>query len=325
MAPPDPAAAVARRAGRCGSATTSTPCCPEVDVVYLLRMQRERMDEALLPSLREYTACYGLTRRRVGLLDDKAIVMHPGPMNRGVEIAADVADLPRVGGDRPGAQRGGGAHGRAVRPAGLGTRPGPGRRSGRSTMTSIAIRGGEVVDASGARRADVLRRRRPHRRRGRPTGRRRRPTSCSTPAAASCRPAWSTCTRHLRQPGNEEAETVETGARAAALGGFTCVLAMPNTDAGHRLGRRGARGARAGRGARAATSAPSASITVGRGGDAARADGRAGRAGRAVLHRRRQRRAGRPPHASGPRVRAGPGRDPGPALRGRGAGRRRGA
>jgi aspartate carbamoyltransferase catalytic subunit len=68
---------------------------PEVDAVYLLRMQRERMDEALVPSLREYTASYGLTRRRVDLLGDKAVVMHPGPMNRGVEIAADVADLPR--------------------------------------------------------------------------------------------------------------------------------------------------------------------------------------------------------------------------------------
>jgi aspartate carbamoyltransferase catalytic subunit len=68
---------------------------PKCDVVYLLRMQRERMTEALLPSLREYTACYGLTRRRVDLLGDDAIVMHPGPMNRGVEIAADVADLPR--------------------------------------------------------------------------------------------------------------------------------------------------------------------------------------------------------------------------------------
>jgi len=67
----------------------------DVDVVYLLRMQRERMTEALVPSLREYTACYGLTRRRVDRLGDKAIVMHPGPMNRGVEIAADVADLPR--------------------------------------------------------------------------------------------------------------------------------------------------------------------------------------------------------------------------------------
>src|SRR5699024_8701081 len=68
---------------------------PHVDVAYLLRMQRERMAEALLPSLREYTARFGLTRRRVDLLADKALVMHPGPMNRGVEIAADVADLPR--------------------------------------------------------------------------------------------------------------------------------------------------------------------------------------------------------------------------------------
>jgi len=68
---------------------------PEVDVVYLLRMQRERTREALVPSLREYSARYGLTRRRIDLMHDKAIVMHPGPMNRGVEIAADVADLPR--------------------------------------------------------------------------------------------------------------------------------------------------------------------------------------------------------------------------------------
>jgi aspartate carbamoyltransferase catalytic subunit len=68
---------------------------PKVDVVYLLRMQRERQTEALLPSLREYTATYGLTRDRARLLADHALVMHPGPMNRGVEIAAEVADLPR--------------------------------------------------------------------------------------------------------------------------------------------------------------------------------------------------------------------------------------
>jgi aspartate carbamoyltransferase catalytic subunit len=68
---------------------------PKADVVYLLRMQRERMTEALLPSLREYTALYGLTKRRVDRLDAEALVMHPGPMNRGVEIAAEVAELPR--------------------------------------------------------------------------------------------------------------------------------------------------------------------------------------------------------------------------------------
>ena len=67
----------------------------DIDVCYLLRMQRERMTEALLPSLREYTARYGLTKRRFDRLDDRALVMHPGPMNRGVEIATEVADLPR--------------------------------------------------------------------------------------------------------------------------------------------------------------------------------------------------------------------------------------
>ncbi|HET7488252.1 MAG TPA: aspartate carbamoyltransferase catalytic subunit [Acidimicrobiales bacterium] len=66
---------------------------PKVDVVYVLRIQKERMTEALLPSLREYTATYGLTRRRAALLPDDALVMHPGPMNRGVEIAAEVAAL----------------------------------------------------------------------------------------------------------------------------------------------------------------------------------------------------------------------------------------
>jgi aspartate carbamoyltransferase catalytic subunit len=67
---------------------------PKCDVVYLLRMQQERMTEALLPSLREYTATFGLTRARAALLGDDAVIMHPGPMNRGVEIAADVASLP---------------------------------------------------------------------------------------------------------------------------------------------------------------------------------------------------------------------------------------
>jgi aspartate carbamoyltransferase catalytic subunit len=69
---------------------------PKVDVVYLLRMQRERTTEALLPSLREYTAGFGLTARRAGLLAPEALIMHPGPMNRGVEIAAEVADRPNA-------------------------------------------------------------------------------------------------------------------------------------------------------------------------------------------------------------------------------------
>jgi aspartate carbamoyltransferase catalytic subunit len=71
------------------------PVLDKVDVVYVLRMQRERQQEALLPSLREYTARYGLTARRADRLAEHVVVMHPGPMNRGVELAAEVAELPR--------------------------------------------------------------------------------------------------------------------------------------------------------------------------------------------------------------------------------------
>ena len=66
----------------------------KVDVLYMLRMQRERMHEALVPSLREYTANFGLTPDRAGRLQEHALVMHPGPMNRGVEMAVDPAELP---------------------------------------------------------------------------------------------------------------------------------------------------------------------------------------------------------------------------------------
>jgi aspartate carbamoyltransferase catalytic subunit len=65
-----------------------------LDVVYLLRMQRERMRDALVPSLREYTTLYGLTPARAARLREHTLVMHPGPMNRGVEMAVDPAELP---------------------------------------------------------------------------------------------------------------------------------------------------------------------------------------------------------------------------------------
>jgi len=68
----------------------------DLDVCYMLRMQQERMTEALVPSLREYSAGYGLDLRRAHRLAAGAIVMHPGPMNRGVEIAPEVADLPNA-------------------------------------------------------------------------------------------------------------------------------------------------------------------------------------------------------------------------------------
>ena len=67
---------------------------PKCDVAYLLRLQNERMEGQYLPSLREYTATYGLTAERARLLGPSALVMHPGPIRRGVELAAEVADGP---------------------------------------------------------------------------------------------------------------------------------------------------------------------------------------------------------------------------------------
>jgi aspartate carbamoyltransferase catalytic subunit len=68
---------------------------PKSDVVMMLRVQRERMNAAYFPTVREYSRRYGLDARRMGTLPQHAVVMHPGPMNRGVEIAAEVADSAR--------------------------------------------------------------------------------------------------------------------------------------------------------------------------------------------------------------------------------------
>jgi len=64
----------------------------DVDVIMMLRLQNERMSGALLPSAQEYFKCYGLTQDKLALANPDAIVLHPGPMNRGVEIDSSVAD-----------------------------------------------------------------------------------------------------------------------------------------------------------------------------------------------------------------------------------------
>ncbi len=65
------------------------------DAVMMLRVQRERMNNSFFPSEREYSRCYGLNAQRLSAMKENAIVMHPGPMNRGLEISADAADSPR--------------------------------------------------------------------------------------------------------------------------------------------------------------------------------------------------------------------------------------
>ena len=68
---------------------------PKLDVTYVLRVQRERQRLEFFPSVREYSRLFGVTTRRVAMLPEGALIMHPGPMNRGVEIDSDVADLPQ--------------------------------------------------------------------------------------------------------------------------------------------------------------------------------------------------------------------------------------
>ncbi|MEV7970864.1 aspartate carbamoyltransferase catalytic subunit [Sphaerisporangium sp. NPDC088356] len=68
---------------------------PKSDVVMMLRVQHERMNASYFPSAREYSRRYGLAPERLGRMPEGAIVMHPGPMNRGMEIAAEVADSAR--------------------------------------------------------------------------------------------------------------------------------------------------------------------------------------------------------------------------------------
>lgn len=68
----------------------------DIDICYLLRMQLERQEQAVVPTLREFHEEYGLTTARADRLRDDALIMHPGPMNRGVEIAGEVADRPNA-------------------------------------------------------------------------------------------------------------------------------------------------------------------------------------------------------------------------------------
>jgi aspartate carbamoyltransferase catalytic subunit len=65
-----------------------------VDIIMMLRIQTEREQQNIFPSLREYSRCFCLNRKNIRLAKDDALVMHPGPINRGVEIAPDIADGP---------------------------------------------------------------------------------------------------------------------------------------------------------------------------------------------------------------------------------------
>ena len=216
---------------------------PTLDVCYLLRMQQERMTEALVPTLREYTAGFGLSAARADRLPHDALIMHPGPMNRGVEIASEVADLPNAVVTEQVANGvavrmavlfmlvGSGRQQRTVSGRGAPTGPHRGRerrmsvqhRAGRSE--TFVIKGGTLVDPTGERSGDIVVED------GRIVAVGPDLSASQVFDAGGClvSPGLVDLHTHLRQPGREEAETIESGSRAAALGGYTAVLAMPNT------------------------------------------------------------------------------------------------
>jgi aspartate carbamoyltransferase catalytic subunit len=92
MIPPDLIAWTAKEYGSVEVSYQFDAALEDVDVIIMLRLQLERQGKALFPTLREYAELYGLTARRVSEAKKDVLVMHPGPINRGVEIAPEVAD-----------------------------------------------------------------------------------------------------------------------------------------------------------------------------------------------------------------------------------------
>jgi aspartate carbamoyltransferase catalytic subunit len=76
----------------CTVASSMDACVADADVIMMLRIQKERQGNILFPTEREYAALFGLNRQRLSLAKEDAIIMHPGPMNRGVEISSELAD-----------------------------------------------------------------------------------------------------------------------------------------------------------------------------------------------------------------------------------------
>ena len=214
---------------------------PIADAVLMLRVQAERMNGGFFPSAREYSVLYGLSEKRQAMLPGNAVVLHPGPMVRGMEIAFSVADstqsavLQQVSNGvhirmavlfhlLVGAEQG-------ALPASWGP-PAPERRSAHdcareSSNHSVLIRGvrlygeGDRVDvlASDGQIADIG-------------------ADLAVPDDADVfdatdqilLPGFVDLHTHLREPGREYAEDIETGSAAAALGGYTAVFAMANTN-----------------------------------------------------------------------------------------------
>ncbi len=91
-----PATLIPRNIEAMGAEVTNRleQCLPDADIIMVLRLQLERQQQMLLPSLREYSSCYGINGERLKKAKKNVLIMHPGPVNRGVEISPEVIDGP---------------------------------------------------------------------------------------------------------------------------------------------------------------------------------------------------------------------------------------
>ena len=201
----------------------------DADVVMMLRLQRERMAGSYVPSVREYFRHYGLDATKLANAKSDALVMHPGPMNRGVEIASDVADGPQSVIQEQVEM--GVAVRMAVMEALLELAP---QSRGSRIMTATLLHNGRVIDPSrgldedgsvlivdGAIRdagAGALNQ-------GVPEG--AEIVDCEGKVIA---PGLVDARVFVGEPGAEHRETIASASRAAAAGGVTSIVMMPDTD-----------------------------------------------------------------------------------------------
>ena len=218
---------------------------PEMDVIHMLRVQNERLEERPFPSIREYARLFGLNAERLARAKPDVLIMHPGPINRGVEMTPDVADgthsvileqvtngvairmailslVTRVPGEA--AEPKGAAAPAAVQAP-------PPREPARpraSTDRKLLVKGGRVIcPAQGIdRKADVLLED------GKVAAIGTFDEIVATIDAAGMivTPGLIDMHVHFREPGKEDEETIASGSAAAVAGGFATVATMPNTD-----------------------------------------------------------------------------------------------
>ena len=195
----------------------------QVDVINMLRIQFERLGANPFPSIREYSHYFGLTLDRMKKAKPDVIVMHPGPINRGLEMESEVADgknsviLQQV------------ENGLAVRMAVLFLVNQAAAQKIKYMENELLIKNGQVIDpANGINtKCDVLI----------SNGNIAKVGKINESAAKVIDASGKIVTPglidihvHFREPGDEEEETIASGSAAAVAGGFTSVVCMPNTD-----------------------------------------------------------------------------------------------